>query len=208
MYLVTRLFDTNLHRVIYSGHALTDGHVQYIVWQIFRALRYMHAAGVAHRDMKPTNVLLNKDCETALAEPVDVVHRHTASRMQQPKPGVFIFDFHQTISGWVRLRVTGERGSVVRLQHADVLTYPGLGGRSRDWSIDEPVGDQWPFHAVAAALRAHSLLAADPAVDAARIGLTGISWGGYLTCLVSGVDERYRFACPVYGCGFLRGNSA
>lgn len=68
VYLVTRLFDTNLHRVIYSGHALTDAHIQYILWQIFRALRYLHAAGVVHRDMKPTNLLLNRDCELALAD--------------------------------------------------------------------------------------------------------------------------------------------
>lgn len=68
VYLVTRLYDTNLHRVIYSGQPLTDAHVQYILWQIFRALRYLHAAGVVHRDMKPTNILLNRDCELALAD--------------------------------------------------------------------------------------------------------------------------------------------
>jgi hypothetical protein len=50
-------------------------------------------------------------------------------------------------------------------------------------TTDDPVHDQWPFHAVAAALRAHSLLAAHPNVDSTRIGLTGISWGGFLTCI-------------------------
>jgi dienelactone hydrolase len=63
--------------------------------------------------------------------------------------------------------------------------------------------DQWPFQAVADVLLAHSLLRARPEVDPERIGLTGISWGGYLTCIVSGVDSRFRFAAPVYGCGFL-----
>ena len=42
------------------------------------------------------------------------------------------------------------------------------------------------------------LLRAQPDVDAARIGLTGISWGGYLTCITAGVDDRFRFAVPVY----------
>ena len=49
----------------------------------------------------------------------------------------------------------------------------------------------------------HSLLRSMPQVDADRIGLTGISWGGYLTCIVAGMDDRFKFAAPVYGCGFL-----
>jgi dienelactone hydrolase len=74
--------------------------------------------------------------------------------------------------------------------------------------IDEPIGDHWQWHAVSAVLRAHSLLRSYPEVDADRIGVTGISWGGYLTGLVAGVDSRFRFAAPVYGCGFLGDNSA
>ncbi|MDR3707090.1 MAG: acetylxylan esterase [Capsulimonadaceae bacterium] len=68
--------------------------------------------------------------------------------------------------------------------------------------IDYPVRDQWTYHAVAAVIRAHSLLRSRPDVDPARIGITGISWGGFLTCIVAGLDKRFRFAAPVYGCGF------
>ena len=68
--------------------------------------------------------------------------------------------------------------------------------------IDAPPRDQWTYHAVAAGIIAHSLLRSRPEVDAERIGLTGISWGGYLACIVAGVDHRFRFAAPVYGCGF------
>ncbi len=81
----------------------------------------------------------------------------------------------------------------------------GWGGFNQ---IDEPIEDQWTYHAVADAILAHSLLRSMPDVDPARIGLTGISWGGYLTCILAGVDSRFRFAAPVYGCGFLGDNSA
>lgn len=68
--------------------------------------------------------------------------------------------------------------------------------------------DQWPYHAVADVILAHSLLRSMPEVDPDRIGITGISWGGYLTCIASSIDTRFRFAVPVYGCGFLGENSA
>ncbi|MBO0700326.1 MAG: hypothetical protein J2P46_18145 [Zavarzinella sp.] len=38
--------------------------------------------------------------------------------------------------------------------------------------------------------------------------MTGISWGGYLTCIVAGLDRRLKAAVPVYGCGFLHEDSA
>ncbi len=63
--------------------------------------------------------------------------------------------------------------------------------------------DMWTYHAVAAVIRGHSLLASLPEVDPHRVGITGISWGGYLTCIVAGLDNRLKVAVPVYGCGFL-----
>ena len=67
---------------------------------------------------------------------------------------------------------------------------------------DEPFEDQWPFHAVAANILAHSFLRAQPGVDADRIGLGGISWGGVITLWTAAIDHRFRFAIPVYGTGF------
>jgi len=74
-------------------------------------------------------------------------------------------------------------------------------------NVSAPPHDQWTYHAVAAAVLGHSLLRSMPEVDATRVGLTGISWGGYLTNIIAGVDDRFRFASPVYGCGFLGENS-
>jgi dienelactone hydrolase len=69
--------------------------------------------------------------------------------------------------------------------------------------VDKPRNEQWMFHAVADIMLANSLLRALPGVDPARIGLTGISWGGVLSSLVGGLDERFVFSAPVYGCGYL-----
>lgn len=63
--------------------------------------------------------------------------------------------------------------------------------------------DDWPFHAAASVIRAHNVLRAFPEVDAERTAVTGISWGGYTTCLVASLDPRFKAAVPVYGCGFL-----
>lgn len=73
--------------------------------------------------------------------------------------------------------------------------------------IDQTPTDQWTYHAVSDVLLAHSLIRSFPEVDLHKIGVTGVSWGGYLTCIVAGVDPRFRFAAPVYGCGFLGDNS-
>jgi dienelactone hydrolase/lysophospholipase L1-like esterase len=67
--------------------------------------------------------------------------------------------------------------------------------------------DQWTYHAVAAVLRGHGVLKSLPSVDADRVAVTGISWGGYLTNIVAGLDPELKAAVPVYGCGFLGGNS-
>ena len=85
---------------------------------------------------------------------------------------------------------------------------PDQGDDEKFGSVAKPVNQQWPYHAVAAVVRAHSLLLGFPEVDAGRTAVTGISWGGYLTCIVSAVDNRFQAAVPVYGCGFLHENSA
>lgn len=90
-------------------------------------------------------------------------------------------------------------------KHHETGGPAGWGGFDQ---IDSPPADQWTYHAVASVLLAHSLLRSFPEVDARRTGVTGISWGGYLTNIVAGVDPRFRFAAPVYGCGFLGEDSA
>ena len=63
--------------------------------------------------------------------------------------------------------------------------------------------DQWMYHAVADTILANSLLRSLPEVDANRVGIMGISWGGVITSTVIGIDNRFAFAIPTYGCGDL-----
>ena len=69
------------------------------------------------------------------------------------------------------------------------------------WSMGDADADQWVYHAVAAVIRANSFMRSLPDVDPDRIGVTGVSWGGFLTCIAASLDARFRFAAPVYGCG-------
>lgn len=68
---------------------------------------------------------------------------------------------------------------------------------------DQPLEDQWMYHAVADTILANSFLRSLPQVDADKVGLSGISWGGIITSTVMGIDNRFAFAVPVYGCGHL-----
>jgi dienelactone hydrolase len=68
---------------------------------------------------------------------------------------------------------------------------------------NEPFEDQWMFHAVADTILANSLLRSLPEVDADKVGLMGVSWGGVITTTVIGLDDRFAFAIPTYGCGHL-----
>ncbi|WP_145072674.1 alpha/beta hydrolase family protein [Aureliella helgolandensis] len=70
-------------------------------------------------------------------------------------------------------------------------------------SIGGRIDNDWPYHAVANTMRAHTLIRSFPEVDAERTAVTGISWGGYTTCITASLDDRFKAAVPVYGCGFL-----
>lgn len=61
IYLVFDYMETDLHAVIRAG-ILEEIHKQYIIYQLLKALKYIHSAELLHRDMKPSNLLLNSEC--------------------------------------------------------------------------------------------------------------------------------------------------
>merc|ERR1711988_1642132 len=67
LYLVFEYMETDLHAVI-RANILEEVHKQYLMYQSFKALMYMHSAQLVHRDMKPSNLLLNSECLMKVAD--------------------------------------------------------------------------------------------------------------------------------------------
>ena len=65
-----------------------------------------------------------------------------------------------------------------------------------------PLREQWFYYFISDIILAHNVLRADERVDTQKIGLTGISWGGFAASVAVCYDQRFAFAAPVYGSGF------
>ena len=46
--------------------------------------------------------------------------------MTNPRPDVCVYDFGQNFTGWVRLTVSGQRGTEVKLRFAELLHPDGM----------------------------------------------------------------------------------
>ncbi|HET7841298.1 MAG TPA: family 78 glycoside hydrolase catalytic domain [Terriglobia bacterium] len=57
--------------------------------------------------------------------PIRVVDTLVPVKMTNPKPGVYVFDMGQNMSGWAQLRVRGPRGAVVRLRYSELVYDDG-----------------------------------------------------------------------------------
>jgi len=67
LYLVFEYMDSDLHYAIRSG-ILEDDHKRYILYQLLKALLFIHSSNVVHRDLKPENLLLNTACQLRVAD--------------------------------------------------------------------------------------------------------------------------------------------
>jgi serine/threonine protein kinase len=68
VYLVFDYADTDMHKLVSSPQFLSPLHIQSFLYQLLCALRYLHAARIIHRDVKPANVLVNEDCTLRLCD--------------------------------------------------------------------------------------------------------------------------------------------
>lgn len=67
IYLVFEHMEIDLHAVV-RANILEEVHKRYIIYQVLKAMKYIHSGQVLHRDMKPSNLLLNSECFVKVAD--------------------------------------------------------------------------------------------------------------------------------------------
>ncbi|CAM4566842.1 unnamed protein product [Lepidochelys olivacea] len=80
IYVLTELMQSDLHKVIVSPQPLSAEHIKVFLYQILRGLKYLHSAGVLHRDIKPGNLLVNSNCVLKICD-------FGLARLEEPDEG-------------------------------------------------------------------------------------------------------------------------
>jgi alpha-L-rhamnosidase len=104
-----------LENGIYSGERY-DARLEQAGWDEFG---FDDSAWQNAVEVKGTNL------SPQLLPPIRVTERLRPVRLSSPQPGVYVADFGQNFSGWVRLRVDGPRETEIRLRHAELIHENG-----------------------------------------------------------------------------------
>ncbi|KAL4227017.1 Mitogen-activated protein kinase 14 [Mactra antiquata] len=106
VYLVTALMGADMNNII-KTQRLSDDHVQFLIYQVLRAMKYIHSADIIHRDLKPSNVAVNEDCELKILD--FGLARHTDDQMtgyvatrwyRAPEIMLNWMHYNQTVDVW------------------------------------------------------------------------------------------------------------
>lgn len=78
IYIGYEIMDTDLASILKHDGLLSDEQIKFIAYQIIRAINYMHKSQLLHRDLKPRNILINKNLEIKIGDFGLVRTKHTS----------------------------------------------------------------------------------------------------------------------------------
>ncbi len=69
LYLVFEFVEKNLLELLQeSPNGLSQSTIKYIIYQLIKAIKYLHSKNIIHRDIKPENLLINSDLKLKLCD--------------------------------------------------------------------------------------------------------------------------------------------
>lgn len=185
---------SNIRAITYDGAAIGG-----IKTKVFAYVGFPHGAGADEKI--PAIVLVHGGGGHAYAEWVKLWTDRGYAAIAMDTTGYFPSAQGKGIAG---------RGSdIPDLWHYGIYGdfaeagYANAPNNDEMHSYSQELDRQWMYHAVTDTILAHTILAGDSRVDATKIGIAGISWGGVIASLAIGYDTRYAFAIPIYGSGYL-----
>ena len=71
------------------------------------------------------------------SQPVRKISELSPTSVREVKPGVYVYDFGQEITGWCRLKANGPAGTHVRLRHAEMVAPDGSIDVKNLWGVQQ-----------------------------------------------------------------------
>jgi dienelactone hydrolase len=182
----------------------------------------------AHLDGKPPEILRELPAEGAV--PGNITLRRIVFRSQDhaeifaviaapkssgPHPGMLVLHGGGGLAEVEKAMAWAQRGYVAVAPDLPGIAEPSkltnTKGRfstikygEQRWVATPDASASLIFDAVLSAMKSLYLLRAHADVDATRIGVVGVSWGGYMTTMVCGLaGDQVKAGFALYGCGFF-----
>ncbi|KAL9651464.1 hypothetical protein ABK040_001411 [Willaertia magna] len=77
LYIITEKFECTLRDVFKTGQQFTDINIKYFLYHLLKGISFIHSSGIAHRDIKPQNILVDENfriayCDFGLSRAVEL----------------------------------------------------------------------------------------------------------------------------------------